>query len=528
MDTENQEMQEQNRRLRFANPLRMWQVMDLNSKILLSAVGILLLTGIGFLISMTAQPTYSLLYGGLDLKDSSSIIQELDGQNISYKLKAGGRDVYVPSKFRDMARIQLAGKGLPATTVGYELFDKNQMTLSSFQQKNNYIRAMEGELARTLMTVEYIEFANVKLKMPDPTPFLEEQEEPSASVVLKLSGPASLNPSKVGVVAHLIASAIGADPKNITITDDKLNLISGGGTDDFNAQPLPNQFSYRKNLEDSLRQKIKSVLEPAYGMGNITVAVSADLDFDKVDEQSITYEPMQGSDSGVLRSSDSTEKSSENTPLADGGIAGASANIPSYLGSETSASEKSKTKESSETRNYEVSQTTKSTNYATGTVKKLSVSVLLNAEKLEAAEKTDIENLVRSALNLDTARGDLITVAAQVFDETFQKEMEAARTKLSSSERNKTIVTFVLLGLVIGLALYLLKRIMQPVKVPMPRIQSPSATQSTTIETEVEPIELMQADPKSQARARLREEVVSITSKNPEQAAKVIKSWLKE
>lgn len=510
----------------------MFNSLDLNSKIIISSALILVVVAISLLVSYAFKPDYVLLYGGLDLKDASEIIQELDAQNITYKVRAGGKDIHVPLVDRDRMRIALAGKGfLPSAQTGYELFDKNRMTLSSFQQQVDYKRALEGELARTLISLEEVEFARVHLVIPDPSPFLEDQQEPSASVVLKLQGAMQIKSSKMAAISNLVASAVpGLDTSNVTVMDDKANMLAGGSmADGYDLQPLPNQQSYLKQFEESLKQKIKMVLEPAYGMGNITIAVSAALDFNKVEEQKTEFDPIAGSDTGILRSHDISEISTRNSPADSGGVAGATANLPSYQAASNTQDTSSKSDETTETRNYEVNEKQTTTSFAQGAIKRLSVSVLLNAEKLESSEKTSLENLVKDAVNFDTTRGDTLTVAAQIFDTTFQKEMEEARAKTVASASQTQNITYGLLILTAALLGFSLFKLMKPFKLPvsasLPGFGSAELAVETTGGSEPD---IFSAQGPDAVTAKLREEVVRIAKEHPEDAARVLKTWLKE
>lgn len=514
----------------FVQIKNLFNSFDLNSKVLIVSIVSLVIMGVVLFLMFSLQADYVLLYGNLDLKDASLIVQELDSQNVKYKLKGGGKDIYVPLTKRDNMRLILAEKDmLPSTTTGYELFDKNRLTLSNFQQNVDFQRALEGELSRTLMSLSEVEFARVHLVIPDSTPFLEEQQQATASVVLKLKGATKLNPSKMAVVANLVATAVsGLDPANITIMDDRANILAGGSTEDFGFQPLPNQQKYLSSFEEALKQKIKMVLDPAYGLGNTAVAVSAELDFNKVEEQRTEYEPLTGTDTGVVRSSETSETTSQNQPQDSGGTAGATANLPTYQGTSGSSGNLSKSSESTETKNYEVSQTQKVTQYATGAVKKISVSVLLNSETLETAEQAEIENLVKSAVNYNETRGDTLTVAAQVFDTTFQEEVDAARQVTLAAASKRMYITYGLIGLaaiLLGLALF---RLMKPYEIPSFALTARTATGPTSVRDDLPDIDLMSLHAPDTTAQKLKHEVIRMTKDNPENAAKVIKTWLKE
>ena len=512
----------------FEQLRNMFNTLDTNAKVIISGALVIVVVGILLMINYSLRPDYVLLYGGLDLKDASEIIQELDSQNQQYKVRAGGRDVLVPLQDRDKLRITLAGKGfLPSTPTGYELFDKNRMTLSTFEQKVDFKRAQEGELARTLMSIEEIEYARVHLVIPDPSPFFEETIKPSASVVLKLRGVMRLNPEKISAVANLVATAVGGmDPKNITIMDDRANLLAGGGVEgDYGLELMPNQQKFRQEYEESVKQKVKGVIEPAYGPGNVAVAVSADFDFNKVEEEKTIFEPVAGSDTGILRSHEVTESTSENAPLNESGVAGATTNIPSYQGGVSESGSTSKTSETSEIKNYEINETQKKTIFAQGAITKQSISVLINMEKLEANEKTEIEDLVKAAANIDNTRGDIISIAAQVFDTTFQDEIEKARAATISAAKKSSYIVYGIVLLTAALFAFALFKLMKPVTIPTRT--APEIERKAEKEKEEEWEHLI-PEGADFARTRLREDVFRMTKDHPEETAKVVKSWLKE
>jgi flagellar M-ring protein FliF len=237
----------------FTQIKNLFNSFDLNLKVLIVSITSLIIMGMILLLMFSLQTDYVLLYGNLELKDSALVVQELDSQNVRYKLKGGGKDIYVPLSQRDNMRLVLAEKDmLSSTTTGYELFDKNRLTLSNFQQNVDYQRALEGELSRTLMSLNEVEFARVHLVIPDPSPFLEEQQQATASVVLKLKGATKLNPSRMAAVANLVATAVsGLDPANITIMDDRANILAGGPKDGLGFEPLPNQQKYLSQFEEA-------------------------------------------------------------------------------------------------------------------------------------------------------------------------------------------------------------------------------------------------------------------------------------
>ena len=198
---------------------------DLNFKIIISSAFVVIII-CAFLCSSCESPDgYVLLYGGLDLRDSSEIIKELDSQNVTYKVRDGGKSIFVPLSDRDRLRITLAGKGfLPSSTSGYDLFDKNRKPPGTFQEKVDYKRALEGELARSIRSLEEIDFARVHLVIPDDD---EDQTEPSATVVIKLENGNNLKPETLAKITSLITNRVtGMISANVVVLDDRMNLLT--------------------------------------------------------------------------------------------------------------------------------------------------------------------------------------------------------------------------------------------------------------------------------------------------------------
>ena len=368
----------------------------------------------------------ALLYSNLDLKEASSITQALDQANIKYEAKGDGSTIMVPRDKVASTRLMLSGKGLPTSgSVGYEIFDNaNALGQTDFVQNLNRQRALEGELARTIRSLDGVTFARVQLVLPKRQLFEDDTSEPTASVVIGVAGrqPSS---DQVRALQNLVAGAVpNLKPERVTIVDQNSHLLAGGdGASAANALG----DDERSQAEEQIKRRVKELVDGVVGPGKSRVQVTADLDLNQVTTQEEKYDP----DGQVVRSTQTNETSSKENEPDNTGQATATANIPGTPGA--GASTGSTTSETNgpneETTNYEISKTTKTTIEQPGTVKKLSIAVAVDGTTApgvggkpglytprSAEEMQRIETLVRSAVGYDASRGDQISVINVQFD----------------------------------------------------------------------------------------------------------------
>jgi flagellar M-ring protein FliF len=367
--------------------------------------------------NLGTQPK-ALLYANLDLKEAASISQALDQAGIKYEAKGDGSTIMVPRDKVASTRLMLSSKGLPTSgSVGYEIFDNTSaLGQTDFVQNLNRQRALEGELARTIRSLDGVTFARVQLVMPKRQLFDEEAEQPSASVVIGAAGrdPAA---DQVRALQNLVAGAVpNLKPERVTIVDQNSRLLGGGDGDSAASQAVDNQ---RSQTEEGLRKRIKELVEGVVGPGKARVQVTAVLDTSQVTTQEEKFDP----DGQVVRSTQTTEENAkQNEPNASGQV-GAAANVPGTPGASPANTNSSDSGRTEETTNYEISKTTKTTVEAPGAVKKLSIAVAVDGVTTPGAKgKPDsyaprtaqemqyIDQLVRSAAGFDAARGDQISV----------------------------------------------------------------------------------------------------------------------
>ncbi len=476
-----------------------------------------------FWMHSTASPEYSLLYGDLTLADSGEITAELQNNNIPYKISDGGRSVLVPSAMRDQARVDLAMSDvLPSGPVGFELFDKSNLGLTEFTQNVNKDRAITGELERTLKTIDGVDFARVHLNLPEPSPFIGDNQDATASVMLKLSSRTrTLAPSKVTAIQNLVATAIGGlEPGSITIIDDNANLLTKdmtGGEDEFAA--LPDQLATKRAFEAEEASKIKGILEKRFGPNNVAVGVSVDLDFDRVEKETKKYEPVEGTVKGVVNKEDlEDEKTKGDGGQNAQGVPGTASNVPGYPAASSGTYESSS---SHEMKEYSVSESWEKTLVAQGEVQNMSVSVLINAEEQDDTLVGEVEQLVLAASNIDKTRGDIVSVKMMPFDTTYTDWMKGEEGKAQSAALISTLLKWAPTILVIIVAFVLFMRFMKPIKegYKLPRVEEI---------VKDDEIELPPQDPEAMRKVRIREEITNIADNDPESAARILKTWLQE
>jgi flagellar M-ring protein FliF len=369
-----------------------------------------------YIAGAISEPPKSILYSGLEQKDAAAVVSRLDALNVKYETRDEGATIMVPADQVTKLRMQMAQENLPPAGVGYEIFDKSDtFGATAFVQNINKLRAMEGELARSIHTIDGIDSVRVHLVVPEREIFSREAQSPSASVVVKTRG--VLGREQVAAIQHLVASAVvGLKPARVAIVDDKGNLLAGGeektGAEAIAAEQEQNTTSF----EDRLRQRVESIVESVVGQGHARVQVTANVDYNHVNEVSETYDP----DSKVVRSTSTTEANSNESDRSTGvSVANALPNAQGQNGGGT----QSTTGNTEETTNYEINKVVRNATNDPVSIKKLSIAVAVDGimadngayKPRSAKEMQQIDALVKSAIGYDQARGDQVQVINMPF-----------------------------------------------------------------------------------------------------------------
>jgi flagellar M-ring protein FliF len=366
-----------------------------------------------FVIMRVTTPQMTTLFTDLSVEDSSSIIKDLERQGIQFELRNEGTIIMVPKDKVTRLRMKLAEGGLPkGGGVGYEVFDKSDaLGTTSFVQNINHLRALEGELARTIRAIDRIQAARVHLVLPERPLFAREAPEPSASIVVRVRG--SLEAQQIRAIRHLVASAVnGLKPQRVSIVDEAGQLLAdGAATDPEQAAGDDRRIAFEKRL----RKEVEDIVSSVVGSGRARVQLSADFDFNKITQTSDKFDP----EGRVLRSTQTREESSL-TADTNGQVT-VNNELPGNQ-QNSGVAAKDQSKKTEETNNYEISRTTKTEVTEAGRVNRISVAVLVDGiytknDKGELVytdrtkEQLDrIATLVRSAIGFDQKRGDQVEV----------------------------------------------------------------------------------------------------------------------
>ena len=399
------------------------------------------------------QPDWRVLYTSLSDKDGGAVIASLAQMNLPYKFTEGGGAIMVPANRVHDARLKLASQGLPrGGNVGFELMENQKFGTTQFQERLNFQRGLEGELARSIQALAAVSSARVHLALPVQNGFLREQQKPSASVLLTLHPGRTLERQQVAGILHLVASSVpNMGPKQVAIVDQNGTLISDFDTASNGLDP--SQLGYLRQIESSLSRRVMDILEPIVGAGNVRAQVTADLDFTQSEATAELYKPNQTPQSAAIRSQQAVEANERGAAAANGGVPGAMSNQPPASGTAPINGAPQATQaagaaaaaagaaggpavENSARRetltNYEVDKTVRVTRNPTGTIKRLSVAVLVNQRQsvdtenrmvstpLTTQEIENINALVRDAVGYSKERGDSLNVVNAAFTRVEQ------------------------------------------------------------------------------------------------------------
>jgi len=416
-----------------------FRVLPLSRKVGVIIVALGTLLGIVLLIVWTNRIDYQPLYFNLSPEDAGMVVEELKEQKIPYRLSANGRTVMVPSGRIYDLRLDLASRGIPSGGgVGFEIFDKTDLGTTEFVQKLNYQRALQGELARTINQFAEVEQARVHITLPEKTLFLEDEQKPTASVVVKLLRKGSLQEKQVQGIVHLVAGSVeGLEPENVTVVDIDGSVLSAGASESSQLAGLTNtQQEFQREVEEGLEKRVQTMLEKVVGKGKAIVRVTASLDLKQEEKTEEIFDP----DSAVIRSEQRTEEQSKGSSPVAMGTPGVAANLPEVGEGGIPSVSSSDVRKSNETMNYEINKVVRRTVEPIGAIKSLSVAVLLDGtyevtkgddgkEEYTYVPRTDeemkkYENIVMKAVGYSAERGDQIEVTNIPFETVRLSEEE--------------------------------------------------------------------------------------------------------
>ena len=535
----------------------------------MAAVTAGLIAFFAFIIVRVTSPAMTMLFTDLSQEDSSAIVKDLERQGLTFEIRNDGASIYVPKDKVTRLRMKLAEGGIPkGGGVGYEIFDKSDaLGATSFVQNINHLRALEGELARTIRAIDRVQTARVHLVLPERPLFSREKVEPSASIVLRVRG--ALEPQQVRAIRHLAASAVnGLKPNRVSVVDENGQLLADGAKDETGGGGV-GADERQVAFERRMRTQVESIVSSIVGPGRARVQLTAEFDFNRVTQTSDKFDP----EGRVVRSSQTREESSQTADNREGQVTVGN-ELPGAQTRQNGENGKNdQAKKTEEIVNYEISRTTKTEVIEGGRVNRISVAVLVDGnytrnDKGEltyaprAKEEIDrIAALVRSAIGFDQKRGDQVEVVNLRLAETPQNIISEPRSWYDFLQFTKEdimrgieLAVMLLLGLIVLLIVVrpMIRRLVGPAKIPAAppgsgAIAGPSAgaadagaagstlpnlivsTEPATAKISTHTSQMIDiAQVQGQVHAQSVQKVGELADKNPHETVSIIRSWLHE
>jgi flagellar M-ring protein FliF len=495
----------------------------------------------GFLFTKWAsKPTYAPLFSNLSSADAAAITEKLDSEGVPYQLADGGNTILVPSDKVYQTRLDASAEGLPANTGegGYTLLDKQGVTTSEFRQRVDFQRAMEGELSKTIQSMDGVESATVHLVIPPEDVFSDSEQKPSASVLLKTRAGASLSDDQVQAVDHLIASAIsGLDPQAITIADSKGTVLLAPGTAGSTAG-TSSRLKQVQAFETARAADLQTMLDKVVGPGNAVVKVNADLDFD---QRVTTAETYGKTKAPALSSQQSSETYGANGSNGSTGVLGPDSNVSNGTSSSSGSSGNGNYGKSESTTNFGVDKTTEQIEAAGGKINRLTVSVLINGKA--SVNPADLQKSIAAAAGINTARGDVLDVSRIPFDDSAASSAAADEKQAASQQQRAQLIGYaqtgalVLLVVVVLLLAFLsMRKAAKASRTPIDLTEL-ERQRAVLTRTDVAPEPAAEPEPvaagrqlelaaEDRQRLAVQEEVGELIQRQPEEVARLLRSWL--
>ncbi|MGE5559966.1 MAG: flagellar basal-body MS-ring/collar protein FliF [Chloroflexota bacterium] len=497
----------------------------------------LLITGAAFAVMIAlilwtnvfgARAQYVPLFSQLEPEDAAAIAAKLDEAGTPYKPSADGSSILVDAKDVYQIRWEMAQAGLPkGGVVGYEIFDKTAIGATEFERRVNYLRALEGELTRTIEAFDAVSNARVHVVLPEPALFAADQQPATAAVFLELKPGRALAPDQVRGIVNLVARSVeGLKSDQITIVDKSGNILTAdlGDNEGSLANPVltASRIETQRNFQKQLETSLQTLLTQVFGPGNVVARVTAELNWDEKTIDKRLFEPLENGE-GVVRTLEELSETVSGTEAATGGTPGTSGNVPGYQGSGggqgSSSSEKTQV-----AKTFEINEIQEHLTVAPGTVRRMSVAVVVNRD-LTTKEQDAIEATVKSAIGFDEARNDLISVTGMAFNTDMAKTVQA---DIARQTRNENIRNYAIIPGISLLALFIFWRVLSAMRSRPEELAIPVSAYETASKVMAIPTSIEEMTPEDRDRAKIREQIEKLAKQKPESIANLIKTWLSE
>ncbi len=500
----------------------MWTGFNNKQKIIIAGsaltVFILLILSAFFLGKTTYEPLYP---STLSINESAMITAKLKEMNVDYKLADDGTTILVPAALKHQLRLDLANELPRGGVIGFESFEETKFGETDTDKRIRYLAALQNELTRTIQEMAEVDLAKVHIVLPEESLFISEEKPATASVLLKLKPYATVDRQKIRSIIYFISNSVeGLSPENVTVIDVHGNLLSEGVINDNGELATANltvtQLEIKKQFENDLSKSLQTMLEKVKGPGKAVVRASVELDFDQVETSSEEYGDQ------VLRSEQVKEEYTEGVTTGSNPPVGVESNLPqldSYQGMDNSetSSEKIET-----IRNYEISRVLETRKKAPGEIKRLSVAVIIDGE-LTAQEQEAIASIVSNAAGINEARGDSVSVTSLAFSGDSFAALQEELEQMQAAQQRAQLIKYGIWGMLILLSVLAVFLIIR-------RMRTKAETEVVSPPQTIGSYEEMLASisPEDQEKLEIEKRVEKIAKTQPDNAAKIIKTWLAE
>lgn len=486
-----------------------------------------------------SKPDMVPLFTNMETKDAGEVAAKLKEQKVNYEVQENklGTTILVPSDQVHEARLNLSTEGLPRGQKGFEIFDDSKLGVTEFQNKVNYLQALQGELTRTIEQIDAVQKARVHIVLPEDSLYKKNEKPATASIMLMLKPNQTLQKKEIKGIVNLAAHSIqGLQPENITIVDETGKILND--PDELDEQSVGaktmTQLEMTKKVQDNIQKNVQSLLDQSLGEGRAVARVSVELDFDDATTDTQTFTPVVD-DSGIIRSQQDMNETYSGTSTTPGGPAGIESNVPGYVAQNGNSNANYEKKES--TKNYEINEEKKKVIASPGSIRRLNVAVLVN-DDINATQQDSILRSVSSAAGINADRGDTVSVEPLPFS-TEARDRLAAEQQAEKDRQDRIFyaevgIPLLIIALIVG-ALLMRRRKKQQEKEAAEEAarleqeeQERMAEEARAAAIENGEVDEEELSEEEQRRLTEKQQLMELIDQKPAEVAMLIKTWLSE
>ena len=486
-----------------------------------------------------SKPDMVPLFTNMETKDAGEVAAKLKEQKVNYEVQENklGTTILVPSDQVHEARLNLSTEGLPRGQKGFEIFDDSKLGVTEFQNKVNYLQALQGELTRTIEQIDAVQKARVHIVLPEDSLYKKNEKPATASIMLMLKPNQTLQKKEIKGIVNLAADSIqGLQPENITIVDETGKILND--PDELDEQSVGaktmTQLEMTKKVQDNIQKNVQSLLDQSLGEGRAVARVSVELDFDDATTDTQTFTPVVD-DSGIIRSQQDMNETYSGTSTTPGGPAGVESNVPGYVAQNGNSNANYEKKES--TKNYEINEEKKKVIASPGSIRRLNVAVLVN-DDINATQQDSILRSVSSAAGINADRGDTVSVEPLPFS-TEARDRLAAEQQAEKDRQDRIFyaevgIPLLIIALIVG-ALLMRRRKKQQEKEAAEEAarleqeeQERMAEEARAAAIENGEVDEEELSEEEQRRLTEKQQLMELIDQKPAEVAMLIKTWLSD